>query len=92
MIDVMILVCALSVPAPECQRNSAMAVLFVPETAENASGCMMSGMLYAAQSRTVLPGYYSKIVCGERRPVATEVGEAAEFPVDGLKGSLPAGR
>jgi hypothetical protein len=63
LMEVLILVCALGVSAPDCQKGSSIAQFYAPDPQESLSGCMRHGMLYAAQSRLVTPGTYSKIVC-----------------------------
>ncbi|MFO1091543.1 MAG: hypothetical protein U1E46_18360 [Hyphomicrobiales bacterium] len=63
MLSVLILVCATSISASECTKANATQVLYAPEPADNAAGCLMGGMFYAAQSNTVVKGYYPKIIC-----------------------------
>jgi hypothetical protein len=61
--DVLILVCALSVSAPDCQRGTSIASFYAPDPQESLVGCMHHGMLFASQTRLVQPGTYPKIVC-----------------------------
>jgi hypothetical protein len=64
MMEALILVCALTVSAPDCQKTNAIAVFYGPEPQESLSGCLRHGTLFAASSRLVTEGTYSKIVCG----------------------------
>jgi hypothetical protein len=59
----LILVCALSIAAPDCQRETATRAFYSPDAYDNLSGCLTNGTLYAAQSRLVTAGFYPKIVC-----------------------------
>jgi hypothetical protein len=61
--DILILVCALSLSAPACQKDTAQHVFFAPPGGEDISGCARQGLMFAAQSRLVTPGNYAKIVC-----------------------------
>jgi len=61
--EVLILVCALNVAAPDCQRETAISKFYAPEPQSSYSACMMHGMLFAAQSRMVKEGTYPKIFC-----------------------------
>ncbi len=61
--EVLILVCALSVSAPDCQKHTSIASFYAPDPQESLSGCMRHGMLFASQTRLVTEGTYSKVVC-----------------------------
>ena len=61
--NALILVCMLSVSAPDCQKATAVHTFYAPEAQQNMMGCLNHGMLYASQSGLVEPGTYSKIVC-----------------------------
>jgi hypothetical protein len=61
--DILILVCALSLSAPDCQKDTAQHVFFAPPGGEEISGCTRQGLMFAAQSRLVTHGNYAKIVC-----------------------------
>ena len=67
--EVLILVCALSVPASDCRNENAEHVLRAPAMANAAAPatCMREGMLYAAQSGLVGAETYVKVVC--RKPL-----------------------
>ena len=61
--EALILVCALAVSAPDCQKETSIATFYAPDPQVSLTGCMRHGMLFASQSRIVTPGTYSKIVC-----------------------------
>ena len=61
--NALILVCALSISAEDCHKQTSIHQFYAPEPQNNLAGCMMQGMLYAAESGLVEPGTYSKIVC-----------------------------
>lgn len=61
--EIVVLVCASALSIASCDRSSATAVLYAPETATSAAGCLMQGMFYAAQSNTVVKDTYPKIIC-----------------------------
>jgi hypothetical protein len=69
MVDIVILVCAATVGAADCNPHTATHVLRAPVAATGTGGCMMQGMVHAAQSNTVDEGYYPKIVCVRDAPV-----------------------
>jgi hypothetical protein len=74
---ILILVCALNVAAPDCQKDTAIDVFYAPPAGEDMSGCARQGLMFAAESRLVRPGSYAKIVCqnGVRgKTVANAVG------------------
>jgi hypothetical protein len=66
--DVLILVCALTVAAPHCQSDSATDSFRAPEPQSSLAGCLREGLMYAAQSRLVGPGTYPKVVCVSKPP------------------------
>ena len=68
--NALILICALSVSARDCQKATAVDVFYAPESQENLTGCLTHGMLYATQSGLVESGTYTKVVCGKSRKVA----------------------
>jgi hypothetical protein len=70
MMEALILVCSLTVSAPDCQKNTAIATFYGPEPQESLVGCLRHGTLYAATSHLVTEGTYSKIVCGKPKTVA----------------------
>jgi hypothetical protein len=76
--DILILVCALSVAAPDCQKATAQHIFHAPPSDGGMVDCMREGLLYAAQSRLVTPGTYPKIFCRhvERLGHEAEVGTA----------------
>jgi hypothetical protein len=65
---ILILVCALTTAAPNCQKNTAIDVFYAPPSSEGMAGCTRQGMLYAAESGLVRPDNYVKVVCQNRTP------------------------
>jgi hypothetical protein len=63
MMEILILVCALGVAAPDCQRETSIHSFHAPEVRAGMSGCLREGLLFAAQSELVQPGTYPKVVC-----------------------------
>ncbi len=61
--EVLVLVCLMSVAQPDCREGTAVANVYAPEPAASISGCFQEGMLYAASSNLVTKGTYAKIVC-----------------------------
>jgi hypothetical protein len=61
--EILILVCAISVAAPDCQRATAQDVLYAPPSDGSMVDCAREGLMYAAQSNLVTPGSYAKIYC-----------------------------
>jgi hypothetical protein len=64
--NILILVCAITVAAPDCQKDTAIDIFYAPPPADESlsfSGCARQGMLYAAESRLVRQGNYAKVVC-----------------------------
>lgn len=61
--NALILVCALTVAAPDCQKNTAIHNFYDPEAQQSMVGCLNHGMLYASQSGLIEPGTYPKVVC-----------------------------
>ena len=61
--NILILVCALSVSAPDCQKATARDVFYAPPSDGGMVNCAREGLLYAAQSNLVTPGSYAKIFC-----------------------------
>ena len=73
--EVLILVCALSVAAPDCQVETSVHNFYAPDAQADLAGCMREGLMYAAQSGMVSADTYPKIVCippGSRRTRVTE--------------------
>ena len=58
-----IAVCLLDVNFHECDQVSARAWIVPPDQAASLSGCMMTGMQYAASSGIVTQGSYAKVFC-----------------------------
>ncbi len=79
--EALILVCAIAVSAPDCQRESSIASFYAPEAQDSMVGCMRHGMLFASQSRIVTKGTYSKVVCG--RPAQRAIGHKDEPRIAG---------
>lgn len=69
--SILILVCALSLTAPECQRNTALHEIRTEIAVPDLAGCMRHGMLFAAESGLVTPGTFPKVYCAMpgNRPV-----------------------
>jgi hypothetical protein len=61
--DILILVCALSIAAPDCQKETAQHMFFAPPSDGSMVNCTREGLLYAAESRLVKSGTYAKIIC-----------------------------
>ncbi|RWM70646.1 MAG: hypothetical protein EOR81_32435 [Mesorhizobium sp.] len=61
--DVLILVCALTVAAPDCQRNTVIGSFYAPDPKADLAGCLREGLLYAGQSGLVTPDTYPKVFC-----------------------------
>jgi hypothetical protein len=61
--EALILVCLIGVSAPDCQKDTSVHAFYAPEPQQSMSGCLRHGMLFAAQSRLVGMGTYSKVVC-----------------------------
>jgi hypothetical protein len=66
--EVLVLVCALGVKAPECQPETSINSFYAPGLQTSLVGCVRDGMLYAATSGLVPPDTYAKVVCIARRP------------------------
>jgi hypothetical protein len=68
---VLVLVCALTVAAPDCDKSTAIHIFYAPDAQYSLVGCLREGTMYAAQSGLITPGTYSKVYCGpQRRPAA----------------------
>jgi hypothetical protein len=61
--EILILVCALSLSPPDCQRATAQHIFYAMPNSTGMAGCLRDGLFYAAQSRLVGPGSYTKIFC-----------------------------
>jgi hypothetical protein len=61
--EILVLVCLMSVSQPDCQKATAVANVYAPEPANSMSGCLTTEMLFAAESNLVTKGTYAKIVC-----------------------------
>jgi hypothetical protein len=74
---IFIAICTSLTPVQDCGRDNAVDWIAVPnsEEAGGLSGCQMTGMLFAAQTRLVKSGTYPKIFC---RPQSTPTIEADE--------------
>jgi hypothetical protein len=69
--DILVLVCALGVAAPDCQPETSIDNFHAPGSQADFAGCLREGMLYAATSGLVTEGTYPKIVCVARPKVLT---------------------
>lgn len=65
--DILILVCALSVATPDCQEDTAIDAVRMP-LVTSTTGCAKRGMLYASQAHLIKPGSYVKVLCWNRTP------------------------
>jgi hypothetical protein len=72
--DILILVCAISVAAADCQKATAQHVFYAPPNDGSMVDCAREGLMYAAQSNLVTPGNYAKIYC----TVGTHLRQKAE--------------
>jgi hypothetical protein len=61
--DVLVLVCAMAVPAPDCRAEATVHSFYAPAPASDLAGCLRQGTMYAAQSGLVSEETYPKIVC-----------------------------
>ena len=61
--DILVLVCALGVAAPDCQPETSINSFHAPGFTTDFAGCLREGMMYAAASGMVPPDAYPKIVC-----------------------------
>jgi hypothetical protein len=85
--EILVLVCALGVAAPDCRRETAIMSFHAPGPQADFSGCLREGLLYAAQSGLVPKDAYPKIVCVGKRPtrVAKQVGPAIRRAAPGTR-------
>ncbi|WP_159585813.1 hypothetical protein [Chelativorans xinjiangense] len=65
--DVLVLVCALAVAAPDCQRSTAIHGFYAPDPKPDLAGCLREGLLYAARSGLVMADTYPKVFCIPQR-------------------------
>lgn len=74
MFEILILVCASSLSAPDCQMNTALDVIRGPSAA-SVIACGVQGQAYIAETSLAgrLDGAYVKIRCG-RTPAAEHAG------------------
>jgi hypothetical protein len=63
MYAIMILVCALSTPAKDCQKDTATQIIHAPDEQDSLTSCMLYAIRYAAESNLVTKGYYPKVFC-----------------------------
>ncbi len=63
LFTVAIAVCMLPTPIERCGDQTAVAWIVAPEQPSSASGCMIHGMQYAANSNLVTKGSYAKVFC-----------------------------
>ena len=60
---VAIAVCLAMTPVTECRQATAIDWIVAPNHPDSASGCMIHGMQYAAESNLVDAGSYAKVFC-----------------------------
>jgi hypothetical protein len=87
--DVLVLVCALTVAAPDCQAEASVHAFYAPAPQLDFVGCLREGMMYAAQSGLVAAGTYSKIVCIPPEARRTRVTKGAEPRPDTRAARIP---
>ena len=75
MFEILILVCASSLSAPDCQMNTALDVIHGPSAA-SVIACGVQGQAYIAETSLVgrLDGAYLKIRCDRPRVAAHDAG------------------
>jgi hypothetical protein len=78
--EVLVLVCAAAVAAPDCQLDTAIHKFYVPGPQAGLAGCLREGMMYAAQSGLVGEDSYPKVVCVPPEAPRTRVSEREELP------------
>jgi hypothetical protein len=73
MFEILILVCASSVSAPDCQTDTALDVMHGP-VVSSAVTCGLQGQAYVAQTSLAkrLDGAYLKIRCGHLKTVEAD--------------------
>ena len=71
LFTVAIAVCMLPTPIERCGDQTAVAWIVAPEQPSSASGCMIHGMQYAANSNLVTKGSYAKVFCTAGAPGRT---------------------
>jgi hypothetical protein len=86
--EILILVCALGVAAPDCQHDTAIHVFYAPVPEPHHAGCLREGLLHAAGSDLVAPGTYPKVVCIAQAEAA--IPGAAEVSVSDSRPTEPA--
>jgi hypothetical protein len=76
MFEVLILVCASSVSAPDCQTNTALDVIHGPVVSSPIT-CGVQGQAYVAETSLAsrLEGAYLKIRCSHMKSADADVGE-----------------
>jgi hypothetical protein len=72
---ILILICASSVAASDCQRDAAIHSFYAPSPQLSFTGCLREGALYAAQSRLVTEGTYFKVFCIPPRTTESQTTE-----------------
>jgi hypothetical protein len=75
--DILVLVCALGVAAPDCQPETAIHSFYAGAPQSNPAGCLRDGMVHAAQSGLVVAGTYPKVVCNPRTRLTKQLTDAA---------------
>jgi hypothetical protein len=75
MFEILILVCASSLSAPDCQTSTALDVIHGPVVSSPIS-CGVQGQAYVAETSLAsrLEGAYLKIRCGHLKTAEAEVG------------------
>jgi hypothetical protein len=75
-VDLLILVCAVTFAAPDCQAETSVYSFHVPGPHSDLAGCLREGLMYAAQSGLMPAGTYPKVVCIPPEARRTRVTEA----------------
>ena len=65
MFKAIVLICMLSTPRPECQVETALRVISVPEAPSSLGMCGFVGQAYLAESAMgrMMPDEYVKVLC-----------------------------
>jgi hypothetical protein len=82
MFQMIILICSVSVPQPDCQPRTAIQVLRAAQLADGAAACGFGGQAFLA-SLSIAPGAneYAKTICvrpAQPAPDATAISTAGD--------------
>jgi hypothetical protein len=70
LISAFVAVCLVATPVHDCNQRTAVSWMRVPTELDLRLPiqCMREGLLYAAQSRLVMPGSYLRVLCVRPQP------------------------